>query len=169
MTAIAVDDMFVEQDFRKLGTVTLTTTPLGWEILGVHKTRTFRGQPAVYRFEVARCDCVEKAQAEYDEKVRKGGYAASCTSRPLLVCAQPPGHSAVKAHKREYAHCDSLGHEEKVRALFEQVAKSYDKAPKLGPDLKPKAVRLTANEHERREYLEWLADNAPDADDPYAR
>jgi hypothetical protein len=150
------------------GTVTLLETAYGWSIIG-----TAWPSARVYRFTAKRCLCVEHAEAIYDDKCRQGNYAASFAARPAPLCIEPPGHTGDHRHRREHDHCWSMGHYIKVRALFEHVAKSYDSTHKPFSTTRAlnaiaPARRITASKEERARYARWLADNDPDATNPYA-
>jgi len=154
---------------RKHGTATLLETTYGWSIIG-----TQWPSARVFRFTVKRCLCVEHAQAVYDDKCRQGNYAASFAARPLPLCPDQPGHTDDRGHKRNFDHCWSMGHEAKVRALFERVAKTYGttyRTPTTAQRLNAitPARRITASPKEREAYARWLAANDPAADNPHSK
>jgi hypothetical protein len=157
------------------GVITFTMTAEGWRVEGVHKTHTANGKPVTFTYTVARCDCRERAQADYDERMQQGGLVASLARRPKLLCNKGPlGHPGDnRPHRNEFDHCESNGHDAKVRAIVSELAKTYGRAQKLGPlatlDRIAPQRPVRAGEHERREYLEWLAETDPSATNPYAR
>lgn len=167
MTATVEAEQIVKTVVAKHGTVTLTETESGWEIRAVHSSRRVNGEPAAYTFRVGRCDCREKARAAYDEAMRKGGYATFGARRPLPIC---PKSACTAPHRREFDHCRNRGHIEKVRALFDDVVKSYERpyAPKR--PVQPFPMRRTPRPDKREisDYTDWLAENDPTADNPFA-
>ncbi|SOD72751.1 hypothetical protein SAMN05892883_2097 [Jatrophihabitans sp. GAS493] len=132
MPAVSVDDIQVEIVEKRTGTITLTAMPTGWEIVGVSaKYRQF-GQGQVYRYTVKRCDCRDNPASEmrhpiiakrsrHADSELKYRVAANTGSRTL--CPKEPGHN--NSCHNTLDHCKGHGHEEKVRALFEAVCKSY--------------------------------------------
>jgi len=159
------------------GTVTLISTDDGWIIRGVHRTRTFRGKPAVYTFRAARCDCrtdpasprlqrSSNATCRRDDTRHMNGNCACYNNYGYReLCPERPGHNG-QCHRTK-DHCSSLGHVECVQALFAEVVKSYGRPARLGVDITDRR-RVTAGKDERAEYRAWLAENDPTATDPYA-
>lgn len=109
MTAVAVDDMHVETIACRRGTVTLTTMPAGWEIIGMPSVDPRR----VFRYTVKRCDCL----------------AGDPLAEGELFCPQVHRHGRTACTPGVWTlyHCTKLhnGHEVAVRRLLSAVAKTY--------------------------------------------
>jgi hypothetical protein len=171
-TAVNVDEIDVETVECKFGKVVLTTTPDGWEILGVHKTRTFKGTPAVYRLTVTRCDCRTNPDSPLRVGVRSSRYHSGSNVGTRELCIKQPEHNSNCHNKRD--HCRSLGHETKLRALFTDAVKSYQRDARQTVNAQLASIagghggngRLS--DQGRAEYLAWLQENDPTATNPYA-
>ena len=166
------------------GTVTLLRTADGWEIRGVHRTRTVNGKPSVFRLTTTLCDCRTNEASE--RRQRYHGHRTSCGRGDVLhtggscmcfdnygyrpLCPKPGGHNTT-CH-RTHDHCKSGWHAEtaeaKIRAMFAEVVKSYGRPARVLVDITDRRRPATTPDHERREYLAWLADNDPTATNPYA-
>ena len=169
-TAVNVDEITVETVECKFGRVMLTTTPDGWEILGVHKTRTFKGAPAVYRMTLTRCDCRTNPESPQRMGVRSHKYNTWTNTGTRPLCPKRPEHNK-NCHNR-MDHCASGGHDDadsSVRRLFADVVKSYNASPApLGPDIRDRRTVARLSDQERESYLAWLRENDPAATNPFA-
>jgi hypothetical protein len=120
---VTIDAMTCETVEKKTGTIVLTTTPDGWEIVGVSKIRGRIGKRPTFTFRATRCDCRTNPESTNRVGVRNYKYSTYSNIGTRELCPKPVEHNR-SCHNR-HDHCKSWGHEVKVRALFDAVVKSY--------------------------------------------